>query len=297
MIVHLAFIRLICHLPQLQQCRTGKGFNKKHVNQKCNTVAPQSHKRQSKKKLSLQWHFSNRCGSNASKKHPFVEHDQKRGSASRMPFFHSKQRKKRKKMARWVIGRDLAHSCNTQTAVCVTRTVKCLKKIHNKEIKRNRTISCLETWAEGAERSARHSSTCRNRWRSWTKIAGCSEIRSHQVSHESWVISANFSKSVVVTMHILAPPKAQFDLDRQKGHERSKVAFYASKSTWVILSNAKGSLEGSKSSNSSVLHWHMSAVVCRCPWVGCKCPTNSSPGLHRAEAGLTFRGRSMKLMM
>lgn len=65
-------------------------------------------------------------------------------------------------------------------------------------------------------------------------------------------------------MHILAPPKAQFDLDRQKGHERSKVAFYASKSTWVILSNAKGSLEGSKSSNSSVLHWHMSAVVCRC---------------------------------
>ena len=100
MIVHLAFIRLICHLPQLQQCRTGKGFNKKHVNQKCNTVAPQSHKRQSKKKLSLQWHFSNRCGSNASKKHPFVEHDQKRGSASRMPFFHSKQRKKRKKMAR-----------------------------------------------------------------------------------------------------------------------------------------------------------------------------------------------------
>ena len=35
--------------------------------------------------------------------------------------------------------------------------------------------------------------------------------------------------------NILAPPKAQFDLDRQKGHERSKVAFYASKSTWVML--------------------------------------------------------------
>lgn len=52
---------------------------------------------------------------------------------------------------------------------------------------------------------------------------------------------SNFSKFQQVgccnytCTNILAPPKAQFDLDRQKGHERSKVAFYASKSTWVML--------------------------------------------------------------